>query len=401
MSFYNLQMTKVDPNLREQLLDIKVRMVNEKYQVKTSKQVIIFGNIGSGKTSFSSVMTGKNVKVVIDDWEPTLQYEEIDNLNESEGYIPTVMVDESNDISFVDMKSFENEHGYLQEIKRAFSIYNVINSKKKEANAKILILMNCHDFYRFFFEIVHNLFARVDSMFPHLTESEKGAVGLVVTCEENGRPVNQYIKKLCRRDSIQKWGEYFINRPEQLFVIPAATEDMVNETFTFDDKNRLIEFLIKDQFIDPSPNLTLGEDSRLYLNDCFSCHVCDLLNEVNEIIKNITDIYEQITKGEDLNEWSNKIQNISQMKINNPRNLLDLIQNNFADNKNKFDRSIEKLEDLDALHSFFIDVLKIDDQHIIDGIEKPINNEMTKLVSEFNTYKYYIIQQEEAEKIER
>ena len=78
-----------------------------------------------------------------------------------------------------------------------------------------------------------------------------------------------------------------------------------------------------------------------------------MLNEVDEIIKNITDIYKQITKGEDLNEWSNKIQNISQMKINNPRNLLDLIQNNFADNKNKFGRSIEKLEDLDALHPFF------------------------------------------------
>lgn len=89
------------------------------------------------------------------------------------------------------------------------------------------------------------------------------------------------------------------------------------------------------------------------------------------------------------------------MKINNPRNLLDLIQNNFADNKNKFGRSIEKLEDLDALHPFFIDVLKIDDQHIIDVIEEPINNEMTRLVSEFNAYKYYIIQQEEAEKIEK
>lgn len=50
---------------------------------------------------------------------------------------------------------------------------------------------------------------------------------------------------------------------------------------------------------------------------------------------------------------------------------------------------------------FFIDVLKIDDQHIIDVIEEPINNEMTRLVSEFNTYKYYIIQQEEAKKIEK
>lgn len=137
------------------------------------------------------------------------------------------------------------------------------------------------------------------------------------------------------------------------------------------------------------------------MSNCFSCHVCDLLNEVDEIIKNITDINKQITKGEDLNEWSNKIPNISQMKINNPRNLLDLIQNNFADNKNKIGRSIEKLEDLDALHPFFIDVLKIDDQHIIDVIEEPINNEMTRLVSEFNTYKYYIIQQEEAKKIEK
>lgn len=52
-------MAKVDPNLREQLLDLKVIMADEKYQVKTSKKTIVFGNTGSGKTSLSSIMTGK------------------------------------------------------------------------------------------------------------------------------------------------------------------------------------------------------------------------------------------------------------------------------------------------------------------------------------------------------
>lgn len=208
--------------------------------------------------------------MVIDDWEPVLQYEEIDSWNESETDIPTVMVDESNDISFVDMKSFEYTYGYPREIKRAFSIYNVF-SKKKEANAKILILVRA-DKINFMGKGVQDLFARVDSMFPHLTESEKGAVGLVITCEDMDRPAKRYIMRLNYKDSTKKWCEYFTNHPEQLFVIPAATEDMVNETFTFDDKNRLKEFLLKDQFIDLKPNLTLEKDSRLELSNCFLCH---------------------------------------------------------------------------------------------------------------------------------
>ncbi|KAK8895236.1 hypothetical protein M9Y10_023678 [Tritrichomonas musculus] len=396
-------MTKVYPSLRI-ILDIKTRMVDEKCQVKTSKQAIVFGNTGSGKTSLSCVMTGKNVKVVDDDGEIVLQYEGISSGNVSETEIPGIMVDELNDFTIVDTPGYDDTKGYLQEIKGAFSTHDVLCSSKKEANAKILIVVRAGEIGSKRSKGVQDLLARFDSMFPNLTESEKNAVGLVITCEEMGKPVNEYIKKLNRKDSTQitkKWCEYFINHPEQQFVFPAATEDMENKTFDFDDKNRLKEFIQKGQFIVPHPNLSLGKDSILYLENGFLSHTSDLLNEADKIVKCITDIYKQITKGEDLNKWSNKIKNISQMKISSPGILLDLIQNNFSDNKSKFVDSIEKLEDLDALHSFFVDVLKINDDKIDDEIKKPIDNKITKLISEFNTYKDSINKKELAERMEK
>lgn len=314
------------------------------------------------------------------------------------------MVDELNDFTIVDTPGYDDTKGYLQEIKGAFSTHDVLCSSKKEANAKILIVVRAGEIGSKRSKGVQDLLARFDSMFPNLTESEKGAVGLVITCEEMGKPVKEYINKLNRKDSTQitkKWCEYFINHPEQQFVFPAATEDMENKTFDFDDKNRLKEFIQKGQFIVPHPNLSLGKDSILYLENGFLSHTSDLLNEADKIVKCITDIYKQITKGEDLNKWSNKIKNISQMKISSPGILLDLIQNNFSDNKSKFVDSIEKLEDLDALHSFFVDVLKINDDKIDDEIKKPIDNKITKLISEFNTYKDSINKKELAERMEK
>lgn len=167
-------MQKEDPNLRKYILDLKVKMVDEKCKVRTSKQAIVFGNTGSGKTSLACVMTGKDVMVVIDDEEAILQYEGITNGNVSETEIPGIMAD---------TPGFDDTKGYLQEIKGAFSTYDVLNSKKNGSKAKILIVIRASEIGSKRNKDIQALLARLNSMFPNLTESEKRAVGLVITCE--------------------------------------------------------------------------------------------------------------------------------------------------------------------------------------------------------------------------
>lgn len=177
------------------------------------------------------------------------------------------IADESNVLHYIDNPGFEDTKCYLQEINTVYSIHSALYTNKKGSKAKMLIVIPACDIGASRSKEIQEFLAKFDSIFPNLTESEKKAVVLVITCEEMGKPPSAYINELNQKDSsgiTKKWCEYFLNHQEQLFTIPAAKEDMNGQTFDFEDKNK---FFKEDQYINPNPKLSLSEDSKFILDN--------------------------------------------------------------------------------------------------------------------------------------
>ena len=115
----------------------------------------------------------------------------------------------------------------------------------------------------------------------------------------------------------------------------------------------------------------------------------------------ITNTYKTITDTEILNKLSTSLVNISNEKLKSPGNLKSAIENNLVGQDIGINISFEELENLNAIHSFFIDALKVSDKDIIEKIKNPIDILMNKLISELNTYKDWIKEKNNAEKIRK
>lgn len=56
-------MEKIDQNLNKIILDTKVQMIMKNGSIRSSNVVIFYGSTGSGKSTLSRVIAGKNVKI--------------------------------------------------------------------------------------------------------------------------------------------------------------------------------------------------------------------------------------------------------------------------------------------------------------------------------------------------
>ena len=393
-------------NLNKLILDTQVQMVQKHGTIKVSRKIIVFGNTGSGKTTLCCLMSGKNVTIHVEDEIATLEYEGIGAGVESVTEIPTIMHDNTNNLAYIDTPGYRDTKGPLQEIKNTFATHYLLNANNKEIDAKILFVIKVGETDSSRSQDVKNLFERFDEMFPNLTDIEKSAIGIVFTCENSGKKPVFYINKLNRKasGSTKQWCEYFKNHQNQLFIMKEASEEMDGQQFSFDDKEELMKFIKKASLIKHAPYLSLGDDSKNHLEKGFLIHINDLLKEAENIHQTITDRYKQISDIEELNKWYINLRNISRIKITNPGVLKTAIENNLVNEKDIFKGSFEVLENLNALHSFFVSVLEIDDQEIIEKIQIPIESKTKKLISEFDTYLNLLKEKElksEAEERER
>lgn len=320
-----------------------------------------------------------------------LQFEGIRNIPFSFSRLPEIMNEETNKITIVDTNYFESgTRNPIDEIIEASAMHSLLNENHKEIKLKILLIIRCsciktssHD------RPIHDLFAILDKMFPNLTESEKKAIGIVFTCEYHGRNKEYYLMQLKKRvmQPTDKWIYYFKSHPEQVFLVPEASDEMLGQIFTFDDKERLIDFVGKDHLINPTAEIVVNNEANLYLEDSVRYYFADFLNEVEIIVNKITDIYQTINNVDELNKWSECIQNISKIEINNPSDFKNAIENNLIDGKSELKRSFEKLDELNDFHKFYSDVLKIVYQNFFNSLKSHIGEEIHKLMSDLISYK--------------
>ena len=388
----------IDKNLNKIMLDTKVQMVEKNGLIRTPNEVIFLGNTGSCKSTIARILAGKEVKIHYVKRKATLECEGIKGGNISFTDLPEIINDSLNNLTLIDTPGLKDTKGYVQQIKNAFSIHDLFNSNNKQIKVKIILVIRAEAIDVDRSEGIQSLFDTLDEMFPNLTESDKKAFGIVFTCEIRNEIPLYYIDNLNTdaNKSTSSWCEYFKNHLDQVFILPEA-KGQDGQLFVYNDKGRLLDFVKKDQLINPKPELTLSNEAKLYLQFSFSEHINDFLQEAGKIFQIIDDLYRTSTDINELDEWSKNLHDISNIQIKSPQILKDAIEKKIVDGKRNFKNSFHRLEDLNALHSFYIYALKKGDQEIIQEIQVPIDEKINLLISKFETYKKLVVEKHEAE----
>ena len=86
-------------------------------------------------------------------------------------------------------------------------------------------------------------------MFPNLTNSEKKAIGMVITKGDDDFESIDYIDLMIKngyKENVMKWLYYFKDHQEQFFMMPKASRHMEGKSFDFKDKHKIIDFIKRD-----------------------------------------------------------------------------------------------------------------------------------------------------------
>ena len=102
------------------------------------------------------------------------------------------------------------------------------------------------------------------------------------------------------------------------------------------------------------------------------------MQEAGKIFQKIDDIYQALIDINELNKWSQNLLNFSKNQFKSPDILKKAIEQNISDGKSNFKREFERLDDLNALHAFYVDALKINDLEINERIKDPMDNRKRK-----------------------
>lgn len=392
-------MEKIDQNLNKIILDTKVQMIMKNGSIRSSNVVIFYGSTGSGKSTLSRVIAGKNVKIKNNNGIIELECEGSRGGNIAFTDLPEILNDESNGLTLIDTPGLLDTKGYVQQIKNAFSVHDLFDSNNKEIKVKIILVIRAEEIGVIRSSSVQNSFDRLDEMFPKLTEEEKKAIGIVITCEIRNQNALFYINKLDNNanESTSKWCYYFRNHLEQVFIMHEAIGEN-GQTYVYESKWPLIDFFKKNQLINPKPELSFDDNAKLYLRGGFSNHIFDFLQEAGKIFQKIDDIYQALIDINELNKWSQNLLNFSKNQFKSPDILKKAIDQNISDGKSNFKREFERLDDLNALHAFYVDALKINDLEINERIKDPMDKKINKLISKFNAHKKLVIEKQDAER---
>ena len=267
-------MKQIKGNLNDYFMEAKLYFDRTNKTIKTSNATLLFGNTGSGKTTLLSLLRGKNVKVEVERGCLFLAYE-IDMFTLAKK-TPDVIEDVNDDMTYVEIPELQHSIGYDHDIFRAFGIHYLLKTCKNVIKAKILLVIKADEINCAICRDVDCLFQNIDEMFPHLNDSEKKAIGVIITCASAHKKPSDYLSELSRNAefSTRKWCEYFINHQEQTFVVTKPSKSMVGQLFDFEDRTRLLSFIKKDQLINPTPK-------KVFCNDGIDDKINKFISDLN------------------------------------------------------------------------------------------------------------------------
>ncbi|KAK8899026.1 hypothetical protein M9Y10_001323 [Tritrichomonas musculus] len=310
------------------------------------QRVIIMGMTGSGKSSLAACLSRKDVHIIKDKKRIELDGPGIQCSYSSATSKPSIQYTEHcPNLIYCDCPGFQDSRGKCQEIINSMLIDNYFQINTCN-DFKILLVISDSEFNDRRGLPVLQSFERLMKIIPDI-EQLKQLIGLVITKGDIYNTVEEYIEFLQKseQDLLLKWGNFFAEKKNHVFLFPLAQNKDVGNQYYFEDQERLENFLLRKQMIIPCHKIAYSDESKIALNFAQQ----EILERLQINIKNIFhEMYKDYSNKNNsailkkwidiINELLNcNIKEIAQLdsflkkKIINYYNYLQIIQNMIND----------------------------------------------------------------------
>lgn len=308
------------------------------------------------------------------------------------------MIDLEHDILYGDCPGFEDSNGTQQEIVNAFAINYLLKMLTGGSNKiKILLVIGSDEIVASRSKSIYLNFQRMEEMFPNKKELKNG-FGIIFTRADPCKEGIDYIEQLNEeaKPLVKEWCNFFMEHEDRVFTLPKVTRNDIDKEYEYEQKGKLIEFLTKDQLINPNHFISLSETAKNDLEKELNKRR-ELLDDLLTLI--FETIYSQINKidkTEKANEWSNILQRFIQLEIHDIKELRNALKNNLNnDCLASLSNYLQSLDDFEAFDSFISQAINIQTN---TKIQKIFRSKATIAISQLNLIKQHVQTMELREK---
>lgn len=317
-------------------------------------RILIIGLTGSGKSCVAGCLSNKKI-IIAKEGSNFIQLkgEGIFGGCKAGTEKPEIYVDEKNELLYVDCPGFEDVDGMYNEIRNAFDDDNVLKKTENTLRIKILLVVSAPEFQTRRGRTVYDTILRMKRMFPN-PESFRNKIGIIITKGDIDVPGKDYFSILEKRacPELKNWCDYFIAfHKEQVFTFPLASKENIGKQYTFNDYDRLMEFLQYDYIIDPKHEVALSSEALNELKAIKEEHLRSMMELLEELFLSINEQYRKINNSATLNVWLTNMHYLLDQDINNIAEFRTAIQK-IIPNVNDFNQIFEQLKEYEIFDSF-------------------------------------------------
>lgn len=198
-------------------------------------------------------------------------------------------------------------------------------------------------------------------MFPNPEQLKKG-IGLVVTKGESEISAFDYIDRINERASkeLKSWCDFFKENQAQVFSFPIATVDNIGKDYTFDDYERLFNFVNYNFIENPEHQITLSNEALLELKVMRAEHSERVKQIITELFLLINEQYRKADGSSKIETWLEVMHHLLEQKIKKTKDFSEVMKK-FVPNYEQYQEYFIMLEDFEAFDTFIDRVFKVDD----------------------------------------
>lgn len=347
-------------------------------------KVIVLGITGSGKSSLTSCLANEEVLIKEGKLKAILTGPGIGSGFTSVTKEPSVFIDYSSNIMYIDCPGFEDTEQYMQEIINSFVI-DYLFEMSIYSKFKILLVISEQEFEACRGQSIKRTLERMNKMFPKPGELEKG-IGLVITKGDIEYTAKDYIEIMEENseDSVKNWCNFFKRNLDRVFVFPQASKKDINKRYDFNDHLRLKKFLFDNFIVNPVHKIALSENATLsmqYLGENLSRYIKDI---VRCIFIKITDNYLIDNSYYLLSKWLDWIYDLKDRNIANSYDMNSFLKTYFPRNAT-YTYYTDCLNDLNIMNNFLIKVLGIN--YCNSTLKEAVSEQVSYAIEEIESLK--------------
>lgn len=245
-------------------------------------RVIIIGPTGSGKSTLSNMLCGKEMfarkgsggRVVVDTRDSVGSG--IGHSVVSETELPSVHLDTSNSLLYCDCPGFfDNSGGDKTALQEIINTYSISSLFQKPNNIKIILVFGDNDLDTRA-NCARDAFDRVYQLFQNNKEELEKSLSLAITKCDDDVTVDDYLEILSEgldkgSSAYREFVNFFSKHKDRVFLFPKPKKSQIDKRLDFVEKERLLGFLKSKSYGQCSRDLeiepTIDARETVYLSE--------------------------------------------------------------------------------------------------------------------------------------